>query len=87
MGIHYLKSSAAATTSQNPLTLLKRKSSAAAATWVQNSGRCHYLQSINSKKNDGIQIRYLLMKFQLYLRKLQFNLLEYRTGYSQHLLA
>ena len=27
-------------------------------------------KKINSKKSDGIQIRYLMVKFQLYLRKL-----------------
>ena len=36
---------------------------------MQNSGRCRYFKKINGKKNDGFQIRYLMLKFQLYLRK------------------
>ena len=43
-----------------PLPLLACKTAAAAAT----------LKKINSTKNDGIQIRYLMVKFQLCLRKL-----------------
>ena len=39
----------------------------AAATSIQNSGRYHLslllLKKINNKKNDGIQIRYLMVKF------------------------
>ena len=31
---------------------------------------CPYFEKINSKKNDGIQTRYLMVKFQHYLRKL-----------------
>ena len=31
---------------------------------------CRYFKKMNSTKNDGIQIRYLMVKFQLYLRKL-----------------
>ena len=46
-----------------PLPLLACKTAAAARC------RCRYFKK-NSKKNDGIQIRYLMMKFQLYLRKL-----------------
>ena len=56
-------------------SLLKWKSSA--ATCIQNSSRCRYFSKISSKKNDGIQIRYPMVKFQLYLRKLQFKLLKY----------
>ena len=44
------------------------KQSWAPATCMQNSGR--YFKKINSTKNDGIQIRYLMVKFQLFLRKL-----------------
>ena len=47
-----------------PLPLLARKTAAAAAC------RHRYFKKINSKKSDGIQIRYLMVKFQLYLRKL-----------------
>ena len=32
--------------------------------------RCRYSKKINSTRKDGIQIRYLIVKFQLYLRKL-----------------
>ena len=57
------------------------KSSGAVATCIQNSGRCacrcRYLRKISSKKNDSIQIRYPIVKFQLYLRKLQFKLLKH----------
>ena len=48
----------------------KKKSSAAAATCMQNCGLCRYFNKIFSKKNDGFQIRYLTVKFQLYFRKL-----------------
>ena len=37
---------------------------------MQNSGRYRYFKKISSEKNDGIQIRYLMVKFQLYLQKL-----------------
>ena len=47
-----------------PLPLLACKTAAAAVC------RCRYFKKINSTKNDGIQIRYLMVKFQLYLRKL-----------------
>ena len=47
-----------------------KKSSVAAATCMQNSGLCRYFNKIFSKKNDGFQIRYLTVKFQLYFRKL-----------------
>ena len=77
LGIRYLKSSGAAAAAiwqkkqrRCRLSLLKSKSSAAAATCMQNGGRCRYFKKINSTKNDGIQIRYLMVKFQLYLRKL-----------------
>ena len=80
LGTRYLKSSAAAAIWQKKqrrcrLSLLKQKSSAAAC--IQNSGHCRYFKKISSKKNNGIQIRYPIVKFQLYLRKLQFNLLSY----------
>ena len=54
-----------------PLPLLAYKTAAAAAC------RCRYFRKISSEKNDGIQIRYPIVKFQLYLRKLQFKLLKY----------
>ena len=63
LGTRYLKSSGAAAYRYS------NKSSAAAATCTQNSGRCRYFKK-KSTKNDGIQIRYLMVKFQLYLRKL-----------------
>ena len=53
------------------------KSSVAAAICIQNSGRCRYFRKISSKKNDGLQIRYPIVKFQLYLQKLQFKLLNF----------
>ena len=78
LGTRYLKTSGAAAIWQNssgaaayrysnkkvaPLPLLACKTAAAAAC------RCRYFKKINSTKNDGIQIRYLMGKFQLYLRK------------------
>ena len=42
-----------------PLPLLACKTAAAC--------RCRYFKNMNSKKNDGIQMRYLILKFQLYL--------------------
>ena len=41
-----------------PLPLLAYKTAAGA------SCRCRYFEKINSKKNDGIQMRYLMVKFQ-----------------------
>ena len=82
LGTRYLKSGTAAAIWQNKqrhcrLLLLKLKSSAAATTCLQNNGRCRYFRKISSKRNDGIQIQYPMVKFQLYLRKLQFKLLKY----------
>ena len=39
--------------------------------------RCRYFRKISSKKKDCIRIRYPIVKFQRYLRKLQFKLLKY----------
>ena len=47
-----------------PLPLLECKTAVAAAC------PCRNFKKINSTKNDGIQIRYLMVKFQLYLLKL-----------------
>ena len=86
LGTRHLKSSAAAGIWQKKqrrcrLSLL---SSAAAATCMQNSGRCRYFKKINSTKNDGIEIRYLMVKFQLHLRKLinYSSLLDVGSGYN-----
>ena len=54
-----------------PLPLLTYKTAAGAAY------RRRYFRKISSKKNDGIQVRYPIVKFQLYLRKLSFKLLKY----------
>ena len=58
LGTRYLKSSGAAAIWQKKqqrcrLSLLKSKSSgvAAAATCIQNNGRCHYFRKISSKNN------------------------------------
>ena len=69
LGTRYFKSSAAAAVRQKTQrrcrwSLLKWKSSAAAATCIQNSGRCRYFKK-KENKNDGNQIRYLMVKFQL----------------------
>ena len=47
-----------------PLPLLACKTAAAAACCYR------YFKNINSTKNDGIHIRYLMVKFQLCLQKL-----------------
>ena len=67
-----LQSWAPATWKVAALPLFGKKSSGAAAYRYSNKkvAPLPLLKKIISKKNDGIQIRYLMMKFQLYLRKL-----------------
>ena len=58
-----------------PLPLLACKTAAAVAS----------LKKINSTKNNGIQIRYLIVKFQLCLRKLIIQaFLDIGSGYNRH---
>ena len=72
LGTCYLKSSSAAAaaiwqkkSAALPLiaTQIKSCAAAAATTCMQKSGRCRYLKIISSKRNDSIQIRYLMVKF------------------------
>ena len=54
-----------------PLPLLAHKTAAAANCCSL------YFKKINSKKNDGIQMQYLMVKFQLVYKSYLFKLLKY----------
>ena len=77
LGTRYLKSSANAAIWQKSIAAAAYRylNKKVAALWLlacktAAAAACCYFKKINSKENDGIQMRYLMVKFLLYLRKL-----------------